>query len=114
VVRSVDDVAVVDLDGNLVLGDGDEVLSTVTDDLVAKGCRGILVNLAKVDRIDSSGIGEIAAGWKLARRFDMPLKLLRPGDRVKHSLHLSQLLPVIEVFEDEHDALASFGPRTTT
>jgi len=109
-VRIRDEVAIVDLEGSLVLGDGDAALRVVTDDLVARGGRGILLNLAQVVRIDSAGVGELAAAWKLARRFGMPLKLLRPGDRVRTSLHLSQLLPLVEVFEDEGEAVASFSP----
>lgn len=104
-------VAILDLEGNLVLGDGDTTLRTAIDDVLAAGCRGILVNLARVARIDSAGVGELAAAWKLARRLGVPLKLLRPGDRVRTSLHLSQLLPLIEVFEDEGEALAGFAPE---
>jgi anti-anti-sigma regulatory factor len=63
--------------------------------------------------MDSSGIGELVASWKLARRFEAKLKVLRPGDKVKHTLHLTQILPVLEVFEDEKTALASFSNHHT-
>jgi len=107
-VREVADVAIVDLDGDLVLGDGDEILRETTDELLSQGRRKILLNLEHVTRLDSAGVGEIAAGWRLARRFDAALKLLRPGDRVRSTLHLSQLLPLIEVHEREKEAVASF------
>jgi len=107
-VRQAGEVAIVDMSGNLVAGDGDEELREVVNDLLAEGRAGILVNLAEVARMDSSGVGEIASSWKLAREFGSALKLLRPGDRVRHTLHLSQILPLIEVFEDEETAIASF------
>lgn len=107
-VRHVGEVIVVDLEGNLVMGDGDELLHDVIDELLGEGWRSILLNLARVDRIDSAGVGEIAASWKLAREFEASLKLLRPGDRVRHTLHLSQILPLLEVFESEPQAVASF------
>jgi len=107
-VREAGNVVIVDMDGSLVAGDGDEELREIVNDLLAEGRPGILVNLAKVDRMDSSGVGEIASSWKLAREFGSALKLLRPGDRVRHTLHLSQILPLIEVFEDEQQAVASF------
>lgn len=107
-VREAGEVAIVDMNGNLVAGDGDEELREVVNDLLAEGRAGILVNLAEVARMDSSGVGEIASSWKLAREFGAALKLLRPGDRVRHTLHLSQILPLIEVFEDEKTAVASF------
>jgi len=108
-VRKVADVVIVDLDGDLVAGDGDELLREVCTELVAEGWRKILVNLARVGRMDSSGVGELVAGWKLAKEFGAAIKLLRPGDRVKSTLHLSQLLPLVEVYEDEADALRHLG-----
>jgi anti-sigma B factor antagonist len=103
------DVIVLDLKGDLVLGDGDEMLRASANEILAEGWRNILINLSQVNRMDSSGIGELVASWKLAARFDAKLKVLRPGDRVKHTMHLTQILPVLEVFEDEHAALASFA-----
>ena len=103
------DVIVLDLNGDLVLGDGDAVLRASVDELLAEGWRRIVINLSRVHRLDSTGIGELVASWKLASRFDAKLKVLRPGDKVKHTLHLTQILPVLEVFEDEHTAIASFA-----
>jgi anti-anti-sigma factor len=107
-VRHAGDVIIVDLSGNLVMDDGEEMLREIVDELVAEDWRKIVLNLAHVRRIDSAGVGELVASWKLAAEFGANLKLLRPGDRVRHTLHLSQLLPVIEVFEDEAHAVASF------
>ena len=103
------DVIVLDLNGDLVLGDGDEVLRAAVDEMLAEGWRKIVINLSRVHRLDSSGMGELVASWKLAARFDARLKVLRPGDKVKHTLHISQVLPVLEVFEDETAAIASFA-----
>jgi anti-sigma B factor antagonist len=103
------DVIVLDLNGDLVLGDGDEVMRESINAILAEGWRKIVINLSRVGRMDSSGIGELVASWKLAGRFDAKVKVLRPGDSVRHALHLSQLLPLLEVFEEEHEALASFG-----
>ena len=105
------DVIVLDLNGDLVLGDGDEVLRAAVDEMLAEGWRKIVINLSRVHRLDSSGMGELVASWKLAARFDARLKVLRPGDKVKHTLHISQVLPVLEVFEDETAAIASFTAK---
>lgn len=108
-VRHADDVVIVDLQGDLVGEDGDELLRQVVDELVAEGWRKILLNLARVRRMDSGGVGELVASWKLANEFGASMKLLRPGDRIKHTLHLSQILPLLEVFEDEPTAVRSFA-----
>ncbi len=109
-VRKAGDVIIVDLKGDLVLGDGDEVLQDVFSELLTEGWKKILLNLSKVSRLDSSGIGELVNGWKTANKLGASVKLLRLGDRVKHTLHLSQVLPLLEVFEEEKAALASFQP----
>lgn len=108
-VRHANDVVIVDLRGDLVAEDGDELLRRVVDELVAEGWRKILLNLARVKRMDSGGVGELVASWKLANEFGASIKLLRPGDRIKHTLHLSQILPLLEVYEDEGEAIASFA-----
>lgn len=86
------------------------VLRDVVNELVAEGWMKIVLNLAQVERLDSTGVGELVASWKLAHEFGAKIKLLRPGDRVKHTLHLSQILPLLEVHEDETSAIGSFGP----
>lgn len=109
-VRFADDVAIVALDGDLVLGVGDEVLREELQRLLRPPqVKGVVLNLSNVGRLDSSGIGELVSWWKEAQRHGVNLKLVRLGDRVRHTLQLSQLLPVMEVFEDEDTALASFA-----
>ncbi len=109
-VRHADDVVIVDFRGDLVAEDGEDVLREVVNELLSEGWRKILINLAKVKRMDSTGVGELVASWKLAAEFGASVKLLRPGDRVKYTLHLSQILPLLEVFEDEPAAVRSFAP----
>ena len=111
-VRNLEDVILVDLEGRLVAGVGDQILRDVMDELIAEGWQKILLNLSGVSWIDSSGIGELVAGIRLAKRFNCSVKLLRVGDRVKHVLSLSQLLPLLEVYESEEDALERFRAET--
>ncbi len=100
---------IVDFRGDLVAEDGDDVLRDVVSRLIREGRPRILLNLAHVKRMDSGGVGELVASWKAAHEHGASIKLLRPGDRVKHTLHLSQILPLVEVFEDEQEALKSFA-----
>ena len=85
---------------------GNQMLREVMDELVAKGWKMILLNLSGVSWIDSAGIGELVASIKMAKRFGISVKLLRIGDRVKHVLSISQILPLLDVFEDEEEALS--------
>jgi anti-sigma B factor antagonist len=108
-VRNADDVIIVDLDGRLVLGVGDEILRDVVNELLAEDWKKIVLNLRKVTIIDSSGIGEVVASWKLAKRFGASVKLMRPAPQIQRTLRLTQLLPLLEVFESEEEAVASFA-----
>jgi anti-sigma B factor antagonist len=108
-VRHVDDVIIVDLEGRLVMGVGDELLRDVMNEIVAEGWTKIVLNLRQVTIMDSSGIGEVVSSWKLAQRFGGGVKLLRPAPSVKRTLKLTQILPLLEVFEEEDEAIASFG-----
>ena len=107
-VRHVDDVIIVDLEGRLVMGVGDELLREVMNEVVAEDWKKIVLNLRHVSIMDSSGIGEVVSGWKLARRFGASVKLLRPRPQVERTLRLTQLLPLLEVYDDEDRAVASF------
>ncbi|HUF17446.1 MAG TPA: STAS domain-containing protein, partial [Thermoanaerobaculia bacterium] len=93
----------------MALGDDELALSNTVDQLLADGCRKILLNLTGVEYIDSSGLGELVQSFKVARTFEAELKLLRPQERVRHTLQLSMLLPLFEIYETEEEALASFS-----
>ena len=108
-VRENGDVIIVDLAGRLVTGGGDRLLRDVINELVAEGWKKVLLNLSQVSWIDSSGIGEMMAGIRMGERFGSSIKLLRIGDKVQHVLSISQLLPLLDVFEDEDEAIASFA-----
>ncbi|HVS04082.1 MAG TPA: STAS domain-containing protein [Thermoanaerobaculia bacterium] len=107
--REVTDVVIVDLEGKLVRGVGDELLRDTLDGLLAEGRGKILLNLSQVSFIDSSGIGELVAGKKVAEQLGAQLKLMRLGNRVRQTLKLSLILPLFDSYEDEQTALASFG-----
>ncbi len=106
--RESDDVLVLDLDGPLVSGVGEEALRGKVNEAVVEGWQKLLLNLSQVTRIDSMGIGELVASIKLAERFGAQVKLVRIDTRVKHILNLSKILPLLDFYETEEEALAAF------
>jgi len=108
-IREESGVTILDLNGRLVSGDGDAILRDALENLIDEGRARILVNFGKVTSMDSSGIGELVSGWKHAREKGSLVAILRPGDRVRYTLHLSQILPLLEVFEDEAAAVQAMG-----
>ena len=107
--REIDDVIIVDMSGPLVAGVGDRLLRQSMNELVVEGATKILLNLSEVTRIDSTGVGELVASIKLAKRFGSSVKLVKIGTKVKHILNLSRILPLLDFCEDEEEALQEFA-----
>ena len=107
--RQVGDVTVVDAVGRSTLGDGASVFRDTIRDLAAGGNKKLLLNLAEVSYIDSSGIGEMVSGFTTVTNQGGQVKLLNLTKRVKDLLQITKLYTVFEVYEDEAGAVRSFS-----
>ena len=76
--------------------------------LVEEAHTNILLNLADVDYIDSSGIGELVSAYTAVRSKGGELKLLHLTKKVHDLLQITKLFTVFEVFSDEPSAVRSF------
>jgi anti-sigma B factor antagonist len=103
-------VTVLDLRGNIRLGEGNTELHNILRFLVEKGEKRILLNLAGVTNIDSSGLGELVAGFATLQKNDGELKIVRLSERVHELMVITKLLTVFDVFESEQEAIDSFQP----
>jgi anti-sigma B factor antagonist len=106
--RQVGDVTVVDAAGRITLGDGASTFRDTIRDLADGGHKKLLLNLAEVSYIDSSGIGEMVSGFTTITNKGGQVKLLNLTKRVKDLLQITKLYTVFEVFEDETAAVRSF------
>ena len=101
-VRKAAPAVILDLQGKLAVGFGDELLRDTLDELFTEGWKAVLVNLTKVSFIDSAGLGELVAALRRAQREGVSLKLLNnKTGRVQETLYVSRILPLFEVFESE-------------
>ncbi len=101
-------VTVLDLEGKILLGEGDIAIKQAVDELLAKGRKQLLLNLAKVPYIDSAGLGQIIRCFTAIRKAGGSLKLLSPNPRVVDLLTVTKLVNVFDWYNDESAALASF------
>ena len=106
--RQVDGVTILDLSGRITLGEGSVQLRDSIRDLLAKGSKLILLNLADVNYIDSSGIGELVSAYTTVRNQGGELKLLNLTKKVHDLLQITKLYTVFDVKEDEASAIASY------
>ena len=106
--RDAGQVTVVDLSGRITLGDGSALLRKTIRGLLDEERKMILLNLADVDYIDSSGIGELVSGYTAVKNKSGDLKLLHLTKKVRDLLQITKLYPGFDVFTDESTALGSF------
>ena len=110
-IRKSGDVTILDVRGRATIGTDSDLLSGHLHKLVAKGVRKLLLNLADLTQLDSSGIGAIIGTQVSLSRQGCSLKLLCPSGRVLEVLRVIRLPDIIPTFEDEAQALASFRPQ---
>lgn len=107
-VRRVGDVSVLDLEGRLVLGQGSGELRASIKNVLAAGSNKILINLAGVSYIDSSGLGELVSAYASVSGARGQIKLENVQTKVLDLLQITKLNSVFETFTDEATAISSF------
>ena len=111
--RVVGSVTILDLEGKLVLGDGDTLLKDKIHSLVFQGRRNIVLNLGRVSYMDSSGLGALVASFVTAKNDGGQVKLLNLTSRLQDLLAIAKLLTVFETFDSEADVVRSFPTAAT-
>jgi anti-sigma B factor antagonist len=107
--RRNDLITILDLDGNIRLGSGAAELRAALRLLAERGEKKILLNMADVSHIDSSGLGELVSGYTTIHKAGGELKLLHLADRVHELMTMTKLLTVFDVYDDEVKAVQSFA-----
>ena len=107
--RQAGDVTVLDMSGKITIGEGSVALRTAVRRLLEEGKKRILLNLAGVGYIDSSGIGELVSSYTaIGKEEGGQLKLLNLTQKLQDLLTITKLLTVFDVYESEAEALNSF------
>jgi len=106
--RQAGDVTILDLSGEVRIGDSSVALRNSVRNLSDQGKKKLLLNLAGVKYIDSSGIGELIANYTTVSRQGGQLKLLNLTDRIQNLLVITKLLTVFDAYDNEAEALKSF------
>lgn len=106
--RSRDGVTVLDVEGKITIGKGDVALREAVQEALSSGATKILINLASVSTIDSSGVGELVSSFTTVTNRGGKLKLLNLPPKVNDILQITQLITVFEVHDSEDEAVRSF------
>lgn len=111
--RTINDVTVLDLEGNLALDEIARFRRNVTGDIDA-GARKLIVNLARVKYMDSGGLVSLSpvSCYTVLQRVNGLVKLLHLNNRLQYLLAITKLDSVFETFDSEPTAVSSFAPCT--
>ncbi|MBS1816064.1 MAG: STAS domain-containing protein [Acidobacteria bacterium] len=107
--RQVDGVTILDLSGRITLGEGSVTLRDTIRDLISKGQKKILLNLAEISYLDSSGLGELVTAYTTTKNAGGEMKLLNLTKKVQDLLQITKLYTVFDVKDDETSAVSSFS-----
>jgi len=106
--RKSGDVTVLDIEGKILLGEGDVQLKRKIDELVERNEIKVVLNLEQVPYMDSGGLGEIVRSYTTATRAGGNLKLVNATKRISDLLTITKLITVFEIFDEEAAAVSSF------
>jgi anti-sigma B factor antagonist len=107
--RKVGGVTVVDVSGRMVSTDNPGRLKDKITSLVFQGQKQIVLNLANVNYVDSSGLGEIVACHGSALKGGAEIKIANAANKIKDLLVMTRLITVFDAHETEDAAVKSFA-----
>ncbi len=115
--RQVEDIAVLNVHGDLSFSQGSAELGLKIAELLENGVRHILLDAQHLEHIDSSGIGQLIKSFTSVTRRGGEMKLLHPIQTLQQILIVTKLTRLFEIFDNEETALESFpepGPPPDT
>ena len=101
--RNVSEVVVLDLNGRLWILD--LPLRELMNGLLGQGKRHFVLNLAGVEYIDSSGLGQLISIWTSIRNKTGHMTILNPTQRVQRLFEITRLTTIFEILDNEADAV---------
>ncbi|HYG64635.1 MAG TPA: STAS domain-containing protein [Thermoanaerobaculia bacterium] len=107
--RQREGVTILDLKGKITIGTGDIALRNAVQDAVNGGATQVVINLADVSTIDSSGVGELVSAYTTATNRGARLKLTNLPPKITDVLTITQLITVFDVYDTEDEAVRSFA-----
>lgn len=105
-IRKAGSITILDLDGQLKLGESEQGFRQQFQNLLEQGTRHIAVNLGGVPYIDSSGIGSLVRAFTQAKKAGIRCTFFSPTKPVLQLIHMVRLDSVLDIAEDEAAALS--------
>jgi anti-sigma B factor antagonist len=108
-IRHFGNVAVVDLEGKITLGENTGILRDNLKSLLSQGTKNIVLNMGGVAYVDSAGLGELVGAYTTAANQGGSVKLLNLQTKLRDLMQITKLHTIFATYTDEQEALNSFG-----
>ncbi|PIE88884.1 MAG: anti-anti-sigma factor [Acidobacteria bacterium] len=108
VVRQINGVSIVDMEGKITIGDGDVQLRETIDSLLELKHKKILLNMERIGYMDSSGVGQLMNCFSTTQEAGGQLKLLNLSSKIQDVLQITRLLALFDYYTEEEQAIQSF------
>jgi len=108
-VRESANVVILDLDGRITIGEAVTSLRDTIKEMLDGGQKSILLNLANVSYIDSTGLGQFVGSFATVTSRGGQLKLLNLQKKLQELMQITKLMTVFETFTSEAAAVRSFA-----
>ena len=107
--RTAGSVTILELSGRVTLGESGDTIEEKLQEIIARGPKGILLDLSGVEVLDSRGLKALVRAYISLQKRDAQLKLMKLPPRIRQVLQITRLLNVFEVYDSEEAALQSFA-----
>jgi anti-sigma B factor antagonist len=105
--RRVDHATIFDISGNIDMSNSTEVRNAVLQEIRQKTASRVVLNLAGVGYIDSSGVASLVEGLKASKQLGSRFVLFGLSDAAREVLKISRLLKLFEIYDTEEQAMTS-------
>ncbi|PYV39634.1 MAG: anti-sigma factor antagonist [Acidobacteria bacterium] len=109
--KNLGNVCVLTPHGKIVIGDEVAALRDKIKGLLQAGSKNILLNMANISYIDSTGVGALVGAFTSIRNQGGQMKLANLSQRVKDILLVTKLLTVFDVYDSEVEGTRSIAAK---
>ena len=105
------DITVLELTGKISLGRESQRIETIVQDLLRQNERKIILDISRVDHLDSTGIGILAYCYGTVNRSNGELRIAGASGKVLHLLQITRLDGVLPLCDSVEAARSSLDAK---
>lgn len=106
--REQDGVTIIEPKGKIMGGPESTAMHDLLHDLIEQGKKSVVIDLGKVDWMNSTGLGLLISGLTTLRKSGGELKLANVTDKIQSLLTITKLVTIFKSYDSVEEAVNSF------